>query len=210
MTISQSRYGMASEVGRNPNRPARKESKQASAVLGSLGVTAGGAGVYGYGRYMPRGAQARYKIAVDGSRQVSQDYLAARDFRRTIEGNIARRPGGPTPNQMKNLVAGKAEELTQQKRLRAAGAARREAKSALTTAVRRGKFVRQGGAAVIGAGLLSAGISAAAGERARHTSGYRRPTREEVRARIASQQNVGRVNVDAARVEGDRYRAMGR
>lgn len=185
MTISQSRYGGAAEVGRAPSKDGRKTDRNAYGVLAGAGVAGAGAGAVGYGR-------AKGKSLLKDVNRAN-----ARVGRADLNLN---RFGGPvTPTGMKSSKSKALSELTNASR-ESEAAQRRYAAGA-----GKAKMIARGGKLTALAGLLGAGIAGVNLEAKRGTVGYRRPTRAEA---LNSQQNSRRKSISEGQAAGDRYRRM--
>ncbi len=185
MTISQSRYGGAAEVGRAPSKEGRKTDRNAYGVLAGVGTAGAGAGVAAYGR-------AKGKSLVGDVNRAN-----ARVGRADLNLN---RPGGPLASTgmkgsrskaLSELASASRESETAQRRY-AAGASK-------------AKMLARGGKLTALAGLVGAGVAGINLESKRGTVGYRRPTRAEARN---AQQSSRRKSISEGQAAGDRYRRM--
>lgn len=185
MTISQSRYGGAAEVGRAPSKDGRKTDRNAYGVLAGVGTAGAGAGIAAYGRAKGKG------LAGDVNR------ANARVGRADLNLN---RPGGP--------LASTGMKGSRSKALSELASASRESESAqrrYAAGAGKAKMLARGGKLTALAGLVGAGVAGINLESKRGTVGYRRPTRAEARN---AQQSNRRKSISEGQAAGDRYRRM--
>jgi hypothetical protein len=185
MTISQSRYGGAAEVGRAPSKPGRKTDRNAYGVLAGVGTAGAGAGAAAYGR-------AKGKSLLGDVNRAS-----ARVGRADMNLN---RPGGPLAST--GMKGSRAKALSE---LAAAGRESEAAQRRYAAGAGKAKMLARGGKLTALAGLLGAGVAGVNLEAKRGTVGYRRPTRTEA---LNSQQNSRRKSISEGQAAGDRYRRM--
>lgn len=181
MTISQSRYGMNAEVGRNSSRPPKKDSKFQDAALASAGVAAAGGGIAGYGH----GAEGRVNNRLVEYRNRMNPLV--RELKQSRERYIQiNKPRGNNGNFGVHPV--NREEVERLKRVMQTNVDNIKNLNGERVAFRvneapkmlaRGRFLTRAGLGMAAVGAAGAGVATAVGERRRGTSGYRRPTRAE-------------------------------
>jgi hypothetical protein len=181
MTISQSRYGANSEIGRNPTRKTVKDQSAAS-VLGGAALAAGGYGVYGAGKGIAERASRRVSIANSAIRPLQEDRVVRAFPVKDLDSRMARRGNlGPTSAQTAQQVRNKIALLEAERKLKAARGLKRKLEGKMVSANKLGGKLRGAGVVAGLAGLGIAGASAYRNERARGTFGYKRPTLRDMR-----------------------------
>jgi len=172
MTINQSRYGSAAEVGRAHSEKPQKDSKRPLVTIGSAAVATGGGVTASHSQGKLTGARAER----ENTRRVSNEakYMwANRKLAANPNGFEIRRhhmdipanKGGNLPASYNKYAIWMSEK-------------EKEADKAVRN-VRRVRNVRTAGLAALATGLGVMGASAVHNERSRGTIGYKRPTNRQ-------------------------------
>lgn len=178
MTIHQSRYGGAAEVGRAPTKPPRKDSKKPLLTIAG-GTTALGGGI------AASSAQSKLKVARynrDSAKKLSDE--AGRLWRNRATPSDPH--GIPLRHHHMGVPPHRGGNLPASDKQFGAYLSRQEKETKRTQkVVRNVRNVRTAGLAALAAGLGLAGASAVHNERSRGTIGYRRPANRQEAIRQA-------------------------